>query len=453
MRIVIEGAGEIGSHLAKMLRDEDNEVTVIDNDEARLRTLNSNVDVHTVLGNPSSIRGLREAEAGKADLFIAVYPGQTQEMNLVGSMLAKRLGAARVIARINDKDFLTAENKLIFKEMGIEHMFYPERSAADEIASYLTYSSTGETMDFTRGKLQIAVFKLDEESAMLDMTLGDFMASLPEESRKQFRIIAIAHGNKTIIPRLDSKFRFGDQVFTITRQEGVTELYKIFNKTNESIDSVMILGGSSISRMLAETLSKRGVKVKILEKDKDLCVKLSEDLPDSVIISNVDGRNSDILFEEGIRDYSAFIALTDNDESNVLACVMARKFNVYQTIAEVENIEYMQLAEEMGVNKVINKKLITAGRIFRFTLSGRARFVRYMSGARAEVIEYTAAPGCAITRARIKDLDFPEGAIICGVIRGNDSFIAVGDTQIEAYDKVAIFATPEAVKTIDVMFK
>lgn len=453
MRIVIEGAGEIGSHLAKMLRDEDNEVTVIDNDEQRLKSLTAYVDVHTVLGNPSGIKGLREAEAGKADLFIAVYPGQTQEMNIVGSMLAKRLGASRVIARINNQEYLSAENKLIFKEMGIEHMFYPERSAADEVAAYLTHSSTGETMDFERGKLQIAVFKLDEESSMLDQTLGDFTASLPESNLQQFRIIAIARDGKTMIPRLDTKFRFGDQVFAISRKEGIPDLYKCFNKCNESIDSVMMLGGSSIARMLAESLDKKGVRVKILERDPKICARLSEELPDSVLISNVDGRNSDVLFEEGIRDYDAFIALSNNDESNVLACVMARKFNVEHTIAEVENIEYIGLAEEMGVSKVVNKKLSTAGRIFRFTLSGRARFVRYMPGTRAEVIEYTAAPGCAITQAKIKDIDFPEGAIICGVIRGSESFIAIGDTQIENYDKVAVFATPQTVKEIDRLFK
>lgn len=453
MKIVIAGAGEIGSHIAKMLREEDYEVSVIDNDKQRLTDLASFVDVHTVYGNPAGTKCLKEVEAGKADLFLAVYPGATQETNIVAAMLARRLGAKRVIARINDEDYLSAENKLIFKEMGIEHMFYPERSAADEILGFLNHSSTSETMDFARGKLQIAVFKLDEDSPMLDLTMGDFTANLPKESLQQFRIIALSREDKTIIPGLSTKFRYGDMVFTISKKEGIPALYNCFGKKDNRIRSVMILGGSSIAKMLAERLSRQGVKVKILEKDKSRCSVLSEMLDDSVIIANVDGRNSDTLFEEGIKEYDAFVALSENDESNVLACVMARKFNVGFTVAQVENIEYIKLAEEMGVNNVVNKKLITAGRIFRFTLSGRARFVRYMTGTKAEVIEYTAAPGSAITKKPLKDLEFPANAIIGGVIRGGEAFIAVGNTRIEDYDRVAVFATPDAVKDVDILFR
>jgi len=205
--------------------------------------------------------------------------------------------------------------------------------------------------------------------------------------------------------------------------------------------------------MVARALASQMDAVKIVEKDKEKCVALSERLPDSVMIVNGDGSNSDFLYEEGIRDFDAFIALTDSDESNVLSCVVAKKFGVPRTVAQVENIEYIRLAEEMGVDTVINKKLITAGRIFKFTLSGKARFVKYLSGSSAEIIEYTVAPGSAITKKPLKDLDFPANAIIAGVIRGSDSFIAVGDTRIEAYDRVAVFALPETVKEVDKFFK
>ena len=453
MKIVIEGAGEIGSHLAKMLRAESNDVTVIDNDQRRLSALNAYADVETVSGNPSSISTLRAAGVAKADLFIAVYPYTTQEVNIVSALLAKRLGARKVIARVNDEDCLAAENRLLFKELGIELMFYPEKSAADEIVQSLRQVSAMESMDFARGKLQISVFRLDEDSPMVDQRLQQFVETMTPEETTLFRIIAISRDEQTIIPKFDTKFQFGDLVFTVSKREGMASLVKLFGKAEKPVDRVMILGGTPIGEMVARQLSSQFSAVKLIEKDKDRSLALTERLPDSVLVVNGDGSDSDFLFEEGIRDYDAFIALTESDESNILSCVVARKFGVSRTVAEVENIEYIRLAEEMGVDTVINKKLITAGKIFKFTLSGKARFVKYLSGSNAEILEYTVAPGSAITKAPLKDLNFPRNAIIAGVIRGSDSFIAVGDTRIEDYDRVAIFALPQTIKDIDKFFK
>lgn len=453
MKIVIEGAGEVGSHLAKMLRSEANEVTVIDADEQRIARLASYTDVETILGSPTSIQTLRDAGVGRADLFIAVYPQVSQEVNIVGALLAKRVGAAKVIARINDEDYLSSENKLLFKEMGIELLFYPEKTAAEEIVDFLKHNATSEIMEFARGKLQIVVFKLNEDSPVLDLKLSEFIKTADPEVMKQFRIIAMTRDDVTIIPKLNTKFMFGDLVFAVTRREGANELNRLFGKSNININSVFIVGGSPIAEMLASSLCHNGVDVKLVEKDREKCIELSLRLPDEVQVVRGDGRDSDFLFDEGIQQYDAFIALTSNDESNVLSCVVAKKFGVARTVAEVENFEYIRLAEEMGVDCVINKKLITAGRIFRLTLSGKARMVRHMTGSNAEVIEYTVAPGSAITKAPLKDLDFPQNAIVGGVIRGNDSFIAVGDTLIEAYDRVAVFTLPHSIREIDRFFR
>mgnify|MGYP002624635209 CR=1 FL=1 len=453
MKIVIEGAGEIGSHLAKMLRAEANEVSVIDNDARRLETLSAYADVETFKGNPSAISTLRAAGVSRADLFIAVYPFTTQEVNIVAALLAKQLGAKKVIARVNDEDCLAAENRLLFKELGIELMFYPEKSAADEIVASLHQVSAMESMEFAHGRLQISVFRIDEESPMVDLRLREFVEMMAPEETSLFRIIAISRDNQTIIPKFDTKFQFGDLVFTVSKRQGLASIIKYFGKVETPVDKVMILGGSPMGEMVARSLAGRMQMVKVIEKDKERSVALTENLPDSVLVVNGDGSDSDFLFEEGIRDCDAFIALTDSDESNILSCVVARKFGVPRTVAEVENIEYIRLAEEMGIDTVINKKLVTAGKIFKFTLSGKARFVKYMSGSNAEIIEYTVAPGSAITKAPLKDLDFPSNAIIAGVIRGSDSFIAVGDTRIEDYDRVAVFALPQTIKDIDKFFK
>ena len=455
MKIIIEGAGQVGSHLAKMLSHEGGDITVIDDNEARLQRLNASADVVTVFGDPSSITVLREAGCEKADLFISVNPATSQAVNIVSALLAKRLGSKRVIARVDDEAYLVPENKLIFKDMGIDMLFYPEKIASDEIIDLLKHTASTDSMDFARGKLQLVVLRLDDDSPILDLRVSEFTAKMAERApQAQFRIIAIARKGETIIPKSENRFAYNDHLYIIAKREGIPAILKFLGKDNIEVDKVMILGGSEIGEMVAAQLAKQQLDaVKIIDIDKDRCRALTEKLPTDVMVANGDARNSDFLVEEGIRDYDALVACTGNDEANILSCVVAKKFGVTRTIAQVENLEYLRLAEDMGVDAVINKKLITAGRIFKFTLSDKVRFVRYMSGTDAEVLEYTVAPNAKITKAALKDIVFPRNAIIGGVIRGSESFIAVGDTRIEAYDRIAVFALPEAVKEVDKFFK
>ena len=453
MKIVIEGAGAIGAHLAKLLSREANEITVIDADSDRLARLADNADVITIHGNASSIKVLKSAGVHNADLFISVTPFTHQDVNIVSALIAKNLGARRVIARVDDEDLLSPENKLMFKEMGIELMFYPEKIAADEIVDQLRHTASSDTMEFAHGKLQIVVFKLEEDSSLLDLTLKEFVEQAGREAMEQFRIIAIARGDHTIIPKTDTRFLFHDLVFIITRREGLPLLINIFGRSNLKINRVMILGGSTTGQLTASALCGKLEDIKLIERDRGKCIYLTEKLPNEVNIVCGDGRNTDFLAEEGIRNYDAFVALSGSDETNVLTCVVAKKLGVGRAIAEVENLEYIHLAEEMGVDVVINKKLLTAGRIFKFTLSGRARFVKYMNGTEAEVLEYTVAPKSLITPRPLAELGFPKNAIVGGVIRGNDGFIAKGDTQLEAYDRVAVFALPDVVAQVDKFFK
>ena len=455
MKIIIEGAGQVGSHLAKMLSHEGGDITVIDDNEVRLQRLTAVADVVTVLGDPSSITVLKEAGCQKADLFIAVNPTTTQTVNIVSALLAKKLGSKRVIARIDDEAFLLPENKLMFKDMGIDMLFFPEKIASDEIIDMLKHTASTDSMDFARGKLQLVVFRLDDDCPVLDMTVAEFTAAMTAASAQaQLRIIAIARKGETIIPKFDTRFTYNDHLYIIAKREGVPAILKFLGKDNIEVDKVMILGGSEIGEMVAAQLARQQLDtVKIIDIDKNRCRTLTEKLPSDVMVANGDARNSDFLVEEGIRDYDALVACTGNDEANILSCVVAKKFGVTRTIAQVENLEYLRLAEDMGVDAVINKKLITASRIFKFTLSDKVRFVRYMSGTDAEVLEYTVAPNALITKGALKDIAFPRNAIIGGVIRGSESFIAVGDTRIEPYDRIAVFALPEAVKEVDRFFK
>ena len=452
MKIVIAGAGEVGSHLAKMLSGEANDITVIDMRQDRLDALSATTDVITVSGNPSAINVLQEAGVANADLFIAVNPSDSQDVNIVSAMLAKKLGSKKATARIDNEEYLSFENKYLFTEMGIDLMFYPEKIAAGEIVDLLRRTASTDSMDFARGKLQIAVFKLEESSSLLGMTMAEFSV-LAAEQGHNFRVVAIARGNDTIIPRFDTKFKYHDLVFIISKRDGMEMLMKYIGKKDIEIKNVMILGGSPIGEIVARQMAKQMDTIKLIEMNKEKCLELSGKLPDNVIVVNGDGRNSDMLIEESIKDFDAFVAVTNSSETNILACVAAKRLGIARTIAEVENLEYIRLAESMGVDAIINKKLITAGRIYKFTLSSKVRFIKYMSGTNAEVLEYIVAPDTNITKKALKDMNFPKNAIIGGIIRGNEAIIAVGDTQIQAYDRVAVFALPEAVKEVDRFFR
>ncbi len=454
MKIVISGAGEVGSHLAKMLSGEanNNDITVIDSNPDRLATLTECADVITVCGNPASIETLKRAGTDKADLFIAVNPSTSQNVNIVCSVLAKRLGSKKVTCRINNEEYLAYDNKYLFSEMGIDLLFYPEKIAAGEIVDLLKRTASTEAMEFGRGKLQISVYKLEEDSPIIDKTLLEFSRDFEAQELK-FRVVAISRNNETIIPKVDTKFRYHDLVFIISRRDGTAPLMEYLGKKDIEINSLMIVGGGPVAEMVAKQMCHQLDRIKIIEEDKKRCVELSDKLENNVAVVNGDGRNTDLLIEEAIRSFDAFVALTESSETNILTCVAAKKMGISRTIAEVENLEYIRLAEDMGVDAVINKKLITAGRIFKFTLSDKVRFVKYMSGTNAEVLEYIVAPNTKITQSPLKEISFPKDAVIGGVIRGNDSFIAVGDTVIEAYDRVAVFALPQAVKEVDKFFK
>ena len=448
MKIVIAGAGEVGCHLAKMLSEGYHEITIIDNDEERLSLVTESMDVLTVQGNPTSITVLKSAGVDKADLFVAVSPAREQDVNIVAAIIAKKMGAKKVTARINDAEYLNYDNKLMFTDMGIDLLFHPEKIAASEIGDLLKQADISEFVDFARGQLQMVVFRIEEGSRMLNKTIAD----LPYESDTvPFKVVAIARGGETIIPQPDTLFKRGDMIHVISKRDYVDKLMALSGKQYLEIKRLTILGGGRIGEMVARQFEKTAEFVKIIEINRDRCEVLSENL-DRTLVINGDGRNSDFLYEEDVKSCDAFVAVTSSSETNILACVAAKKMGVAKTIAEVENIEYIKLAEGMGVDAVINKKIITAGRIFRFTLSTKVRTVKVLGGSDAEVIEYIVNPDSPITKAPIKDLHFPSDAIIGGVIRGNETMIAQGDTWIKPYDRAVIFALPTALPRIEKFF-
>jgi len=445
MRIIIAGAGEVGTHLAKMLSNENHDIILIDTEEGRLRPVYSTMDVLTYVGSATSISILREVLQKKTDLFIAVT--HLEDTNITASILAKRLGAIKTIARIDNIDYLEHSTLEFFKSLGIDSLIYPELIAAREVLSLLHETGTTEFMEFCGGKLAMYVQKLAENAPILNKSLEEISVT---HSTDKYRAVAIKRIDGTIIPRGNEQFQLGDLVFVISTNEGINDMMITSGKENFEAKNIMILGGSRIGKHVALYMQKN-CQVKLIDSDPERCEALSEILENTLII-NGDCRNVELLEQEGIGQMDAFVAVTGNSETNVLSCLLAKKLGVKRTIAEVENMEYINLAENIGIDTIINKKISAASRIFRHTTNPNVTQVKYMTGTDAEVIEFNVPENAKITRGTLRAIDFPKDAIVGGGTRDGIPFIATGDTIIKPNDKVVVFTLPVAYEKVSKFF-
>ena len=446
MKIVIAGIGEVGSHLAKMLVNGDHDIIVIDPVEDRIKNLSETTDLVAVEGISTSISTLFKAGVDKADLFIAVNPSEDQDMNITSAILAKRLGAKKVVARINNDEYLTPENKEIFTDIGIDYLLYPEKIAARAIIDLLKQTGTTEYIDFAGGKLQVVVTRLENGAPILNRTLDD----VTNRSNINYRAIAINRDGEVIIPTKDDGFKLHDMVYVITNLEGVSEVLQYTGKTNIDVNNMMIFGGSPIGIMVAKELENK-INIKLVDSSKEKSIELAEELKNTLII-NADIRNTDAMMDEDLSNMDAIVALTPSSETNILACMAAKKAGVKKTIAEIENIDYIKLAESVGIDTAINKKLIAAGRIFRYTVNSDIQSIKYLTGSDAEIIEFIAKPNSPVTRTKVRNLGFPKEAILGGIIRGQQVYIVTGDTEIKPYDRVIVFSMPQIINKIGKYF-
>ncbi len=446
MKIVIAGAGAVGTHLAKMLSHQDHDIVLLDKNEEKMNEISSQVDLLTVVGSCASLSDLRVAQTASANLFIAVT--QSETTNITAAILAKKLGAKKTIARIDNQEYLEQENKEYLQNLGIDELIYPERLAAKEVIKYLKISGTRQVYEFSEGKLLLYGIKISSSSSIIDKTMIELSQLVGD---LDFRAVAIKRGDRTIIPRGHNRFTKGDLVFVVSKPENIDQVMQLAGKKQYNIKNVMILGGSRIGQKTAMDLNK-DLEIKLLEIDKKKSFKLAEKLTD-VLVINGDGSDKSLLKEEGIEKMDAFVAVTGNSETNILACLLAKKMGVKRTIAEVENIDYIDLADNINIGTMVNKKLLAASYIYRFTMDADVQHCRWLTVSDAEVMELVAKPQSKITKTRLRDLDFPDDANIGGLIRDGKGIIANGDTQIQAEDKVVVFMQPTAIKKVEKMFK
>ncbi|MFP4046666.1 MAG: Trk system potassium transporter TrkA [Bacteroidales bacterium] len=446
MRIIIAGAGDVGTHLAKMLSSELHDIVIIDHNENNLEGINATLDIMTIVGKSTSFDTLKDAHIKKTDLFIAVT--NSEETNITSAIIAKRLGAKQTIARVDNPEYIRPINKTHFTTLGIDHLIYPERITAKEITGMVSQAGTSEIVDFTGGKLSLYVLKLEENAPVIGKTLHQVTEEIEDYD---FRAVAITRNSETIIPRGLDTFKVNDLVYVVTNKAGINNVLRYSGKKKKlNVKNVMILGGSRIGLRTALSLENK-MNVKLIEQDKEKSAQLADRLNNTLVIQG-DGRDVELLKEEGLENMDTFIAVTGNSETNLLSCLLAKKLGVKKTIAEIENMDYINLGENMGVDTIINKKLVSASRIYKFTMSAEVSTMRCLTGSDAEVLEFVAKPKSKITNGKLREIQFPKDAIVGGIIRGNKSFIAKGDTKILPDDRVVVFALPSSVKKLETYF-
>ena len=430
--------------MAKLLSRENMEISLLDEREERLGDLSANYDMLTRVGNPTSIHDLREMGVKDCDLFISVTPHETE--NMTACLIANALGAKRTLARIDNYEYLLPENKKFFENMGLNHLIYPEVLAANEIEESLRTNWMRYHLHLGQGALELCVIKVRESAKILGRTFASGVYN-----HGKYRIVAIKREQETIIPRGCDAVLVGDMIYCVCSKENMEYMREELGKPKREIENVIFFGGDRIARKAATELMNE-MNIKVIEKDRELCNILSDKVPNALVI-NADGSDMNILKEEGIQDADAFVAVTDSSEANIFACLAAKRFGVRKTIAEVENLDYIPMAEGLDIGTVLNKKTIAASYIYQMLLDASVRGVHNLTSADAEIVEFYAKEGSNITRHRVRNLDLPAEANIGGIVRAGEGILVNGETQIIAGDLVVVFCKSHVIRDLERFFK
>jgi len=446
MKIIIAGAGEVGFHLAKLLSMEGHNITIIDKDAEQLRNISNQIDLEVINGSSTSISTLISAGVQRAELVIGVT--NSEDVNLTTCIIAKHLGAKKTVARISNVEFLLNREKLDLCNIGIDELISPASLAAREIKRLCKESALTDYIEFDKGKLSLIGIKVETESTIQSTTVEELNNRDPE---RKFNPVAILRNNETIVPEGKTTFLAGDHAYFITTPDGMDAVIKAFGKERREIKNLMILGGSSVGYHAAKSLSKK-YRVKIVEPDKERCLWLAEMLPDTLVI-NADGRNVTALEEENLSEMDAFIAVTSNSETNIITSLVAKNHNVHKTIALVENIDYIHLSQSIGVDTLINKKLIAANFIFRYIRKGEVVSLTSLHGADVEVLEFEVTANAKINGKRLADLSLPKSSLIGGIVRNDVGYIPHEQFEFKERDHVIVLSKMECIHKVESLFR
>ena len=447
MKIIIAGAGAVGTHLAKLLSRDHQDCVLIDEEESRLEGLDTEFDIMTLLGSPTSIKTLKEAGIANTDLFVGVTPDESRNMN--SCIIAHALGAKKTVARIDNYEYLAPTLEPFFHKLGIDSLIYPEVLAAIDIANGLKMSWVRQRWDVHGGALVMLGVKLRDTSEILNRPLKELCG--PDDP---YHVVAIKRHDDTIIPSGNDELHTNDLVYFMTTKEYIPYIRKITGKEYYAdVKNVIIMGGGKTT-VRAALAAPDYMNIKIIEEDAQRCERLNTLLNDvNAMIIHGDARNVSLLTEEGIDNTQAFVALTDNTETNILSCLTAKKMGVRKTIAMVENLDYVSMAEGLDIGTIINKKTIAASHIYQMMLDADASNLRSLMMADSDVVEFVAAQGSPVTKKPVKNLGLPFGVTIGGLVRHEQGILVNGNSQIEAGDSVMVFCHEQELKKVEKFFK
>ena len=446
MRIIIAGAYTIGTYLAKLLSRNNQDIVLMDESSENLEKFGSDFDLMMMQAPCTRLQALKEAGAEDADLFVAVTPDQNK--NIVSCTLAKSLGTKKTVAKVDNYEYTTDTLVQTFDKLGIDSIIYPEMLAAIDIINGLKMSWVRQRWDVHDGALVMLGIKLRETCEVLNQPLKDI--SGPDDP---YHVVAIKRNGDTIIPGGNDELKLYDMVYIMTTRQYIPYVRKIVGKEHYvDVKNVMIMGGGRTAVRAVKTMPDY-LDIKIIEASEERCTKLNEMLDDDrALIIHGDGRDLALLQEEGIRNTQAFVAVTGNAETNILACLTAKRMGVRKTVAMVENMDYVNMAESLDIGTIINKKAIAASHIYQMMLDANVHNVRFLMNADADVAEFIPQEGAKITQKAVKDLKLPAGVTIGGLVRNGEGILVSGNTTIQAGDSVMVFCHNIYLKKIENLF-
>ncbi len=447
MRVIVIGAGEVGFDVARMLAGEQNDVVIVDNDIDAVRNVSEKLDVLTVTGNGTSADVLEEAGARRADMLIAVTA--VDEVNIIACMLADRLGVATTVARVRSDEITRTQSILKTSDFGIDLVIHPEESAAAEVVRLVRRASATDMLNMADGRLQLMGIRLDPDSPIVGKSLQEVAI---EHTNVTFRIMGISRGVRTILPGGNEILQKADQIFVLARPKFMSHIAEMAGKIEKRAHHVMVLGGTEVGAKVALQLGReKNKRVKLIEPSRDRAETLAEELQDVLVIHS-GGTDVDLLVQEGLGEMDAFVAVTNDEESNLVSCLLAKHLGVQKTVALLSKGAYIPISQSIGLDAAVSKKLAVSREILRYLRGKNVMSVATVHGLDAEIIEIEAKHGARVTKKALKDLRLQNGMLIGAVIHGDDVEVATGDTRIEAGDRAIVFVVPHLVQEIERQF-
>jgi len=447
MRAIVIGAGVVGYDVAKLLSHAEHDVVVVDVNQDALARVNDKLDVMTVCGNGTSTAVLEEAGIQDARIIVAVTA--IDEVNIIACMLADRLGVETTIARVRSEELSRKQTVLKPSDFGIDLIIHPEESTAAEVTRLIRRASATDVLMLADERLHLVGLRLDPDSPAIGRTLIDLVSDTPNI---KFRVMAIARGIRTILPGGRERLRKNDQIFVLARPKDIPAVMEILGKSDQKLEDIMILGGTDIGARVALQLSQeKDKRVKLVESNRARAEELAEELS-SVLVIHGEGTDIDLLVREGLSEMDAFVAVTDDEESNLVTCLLAKHLRVRKTVALLSNGAYIPISQSIGLDAAVNKKLAVSREVIRFLRGKHVKSVANVHGLDAEILEIEAAPMSAITKDILMNIDLPEGLLIAAVMKGDDLEIATGLTQITPGARAYIFVLPDTLEIAEQLF-